>query len=618
MSARRKPAAGAAPQSPRRGSELKIPLREILGVDPCNSRTDEPSAESIEQLARDIAAHGQLSAVLVRGMPGFGYRVLDGGRRWRALCWLEDQGEPQPVISACIFNGDDAAAREHSLAANFQRDGLHPLAEAEQFAELCRLETPARVARAFGVSERYLRQRVRLAGLPEAAKAAWRAGDINLPAAQALAECGDADAVTDLVRNCPDLLDDAQAIRDFLRPKGVLATTAKARFVGLDAYVKAGGYVVEDLFDERVWLTDVALLEKLANQSLSAQGQRICDAEGWGTVYLEEPGDADLAEPDYTDAETQELGGEPSPEREAEIERVAILRAIPQDRRHLYGIYVWINGGALAVLRGFLPFAGRPPQTPPGEASSPVSPPSAGDEVLLSADGPRPDPLPRPEPVEGRPQDAPPQTESFDDLAEAATRQRVARLPIDPALNAAAVERVLTAASRAIGSRVSTNDRASAVLLVAAAVQNTMGMVAIRRLQGPFGANDPLLRGLSRKPLLEAARDAVGFDDATLAHALRMAAASAIALRNDMRQAAAFYAFAKTLFHGLDKNFAEQIDYSALFGEGGEALARAAIRDCVGEAGVAERAHLRGLQLVAEAALLARAKAWIPQDWRGA
>ena len=296
----------AVSQSPARGPELRIPLREILGLDPCNSRVDEPAAAGVEQLARDIAAHGQLAPILVRGMPGLGYRVLAGGRRWRALGWLDDAGFPQPTIAVCMFSGDDEAARAFSLAENIQRENLHPLAEAEQFAALARAESRDAIARAFGYSARQVAQQLALASLPDVAKRAWREGLFDLSAARALA-AGDPEAVIRLIEDEPDLLDDPAAIRHALKPKGVSGKHRDALFVGLDVYVKADGEVLTDLFDDQIWLTDEKKLKSLANQKLSAEGQRILDEEGWGTLYLEEPDDADKAEPDFTDAEQAEL-----------------------------------------------------------------------------------------------------------------------------------------------------------------------------------------------------------------------------------------------------------------------------------------------------------------------
>ncbi|WP_353744671.1 hypothetical protein [Sphingomonas sp. 66-10] len=60
------------------------------------------------------------------------------------------------------------------------------------------------------------------------------------------------------------------------------AADKRALFVGIDAYVAAGGGVMRDLFDEDDggWLTDPALLDRLVGEKLEQEAERIT-AEGW-------------------------------------------------------------------------------------------------------------------------------------------------------------------------------------------------------------------------------------------------------------------------------------------------------------------------------------------------
>src|SRR3546814_5931918 len=76
-------------------------------------------------------------------------------------------------------------------------------------------------------------------------------------------------------------------IRSKLTEQSVRATDKRVRFVGLDAYVAAGGYVLRDLFedDSGGWLQDVALLDRLVDETLKAEGARIGE-EGWKWVAV--------------------------------------------------------------------------------------------------------------------------------------------------------------------------------------------------------------------------------------------------------------------------------------------------------------------------------------------
>jgi ParB family chromosome partitioning protein len=74
-------------------------------------------------------------------------------------------------------------------------------------------------------------------------------------------------------------------IRSKLTEQAVRATDKRVRFVGLDTYVEAGGYVLRDLFedDDGGWLQDVGLLETLVADKLGAEAERV-GMEGWKWV----------------------------------------------------------------------------------------------------------------------------------------------------------------------------------------------------------------------------------------------------------------------------------------------------------------------------------------------
>jgi ParB family chromosome partitioning protein len=76
-------------------------------------------------------------------------------------------------------------------------------------------------------------------------------------------------------------------IRSRLTEDKVRASDKRVRFVTLDAYVAAGGYVLRDLFeaDDGGWLQDVALLDRLVDEKLQAEGARIGE-EGWKWVAV--------------------------------------------------------------------------------------------------------------------------------------------------------------------------------------------------------------------------------------------------------------------------------------------------------------------------------------------
>jgi ParB family chromosome partitioning protein len=133
------------------------------------------------------------------------------------------------------------------------------------------------VAKRFGVTTRFVEQRVRLAELAPVVFAALAAGEITLGVAQAYAVTPDVDRQARVFQSMSRSYygDNPDNVRRALLNGTVKATDAKARFVGRDAYVGAGGRIERDLFGDDAdesWI-DVEIIEQLAAQKLEAAAQ---------------------------------------------------------------------------------------------------------------------------------------------------------------------------------------------------------------------------------------------------------------------------------------------------------------------------------------------------------
>jgi ParB family chromosome partitioning protein len=64
-------------------------------------------------------------------------------------------------------------------------------------------------------------------------------------------------------------------IRRMLTEGAVRASDRRAQFVGLDAYVEAGGAILRDLFqqDDGGWLQDAGLLETMVAEKLAQEAE---------------------------------------------------------------------------------------------------------------------------------------------------------------------------------------------------------------------------------------------------------------------------------------------------------------------------------------------------------
>ena len=245
----------------------------------------------IDTLAANIAAQGLLQNLVVTPLKKAGtFTVKAGGRRLRALQLLIDQGTlPADHTVPVLVISDDDNPIEASLTENFQRVPMNPADECTAFNFLIQKGMTAEdVAKRQGVTTRFVEQRVRLAELAPPVFEALAAGEITLGVAQAYAVTTDVDRQTRVFAQMKTSYygDNPDNIRRAILNGTVKANDAKARFVGRDAYVAAGGRIEGDLFategDEN-WI-DVDLIETLAASKLEAAAAELARDQGLAFV----------------------------------------------------------------------------------------------------------------------------------------------------------------------------------------------------------------------------------------------------------------------------------------------------------------------------------------------
>ena len=251
-----------------------IPLNKLV-PSPRNvrRRTDE---QADLELKADIEARGLLQNLVVTaaGKPRGCFAVEAGERRRRALQSLADEGNLAKNFEVCCLVVEGASVgREASLAENFQRLSMNPADECLAFQQLIEQGADVEgIARRFGLTVRFVEGRLRLAGLAPVVFDALGAGEITLDVAKAYAATPDRERQAwvfeqvgrSYAANHPD------SIRRMMTQATVSAGDRRAKLVGEEAYVAAGGRVERDLFSDEAsarWL-DVALLERLAGEKM--------------------------------------------------------------------------------------------------------------------------------------------------------------------------------------------------------------------------------------------------------------------------------------------------------------------------------------------------------------
>jgi len=246
----------------------------------------------IDEMAASIAAQGLLQNLIVTPLKKAGhYTVKAGGRRLRALQRLIEQGTlPADHEVPVLVLADEANGVGASLTENAQRAAMNPADECEAFNFLIQKMgmSVEEVAIQQAVTARFVEQRVRLAELAPSVFEALAAGEISLGVAQAYAVTADTDRQARVFEQMQHAHYGSQPdnVRRAILNGTVKAHDAKARFVGRDEYVAAGGRIEGDLFateaDEN-WI-DVDLLEDLAARKLETAAADLATAQGYAFV----------------------------------------------------------------------------------------------------------------------------------------------------------------------------------------------------------------------------------------------------------------------------------------------------------------------------------------------
>ncbi|MDB5412978.1 MAG: ParB domain protein nuclease [Rubritepida sp.] len=245
---------------------------------------------SVDELAEDIARRGILQGLTVRpvvdeaGAETGMFEVPAGGRRFRALELLVKQKRLAKIAPVPCVVREGGIAEEDSLAENVQRAPLHPLDQFRAFLTLREKgQAEEEIAATFFVSVNVVKQRLKLASVSPVLLDIYAEDGMTLAQLEAFTVSGDHARQEQVFERLKTSYDkSAYAIRRMLTEGAVRASDKRAQFIGLDAYVGAGGTMLRDLFegDDGGWLRDVAVVDQMVADKLTVESEAIA-AEGW-------------------------------------------------------------------------------------------------------------------------------------------------------------------------------------------------------------------------------------------------------------------------------------------------------------------------------------------------
>ena len=269
-------------------SSRDIPFNKLI-LSKANVRRVKAGV-SIEELAEDIARRTLLTSITVRpvidadGNETGMFEIPAGGRRFRALELLVRQKRLNKTAPVPCVIREDGTPEEDSLAENVQRAPLHPLDQFRAFLALREKgQSEEEIAAAFFVSVAVVKQRLKLASVSPKLLDVYAEDGMTLDQLMAFTVNGDHERQEQVFEQLSQSYSkEPYAIRRMLTEGAVRACDKRVQFVGLDAYVEAGGTILRDLFqgDDGGWLQDAGLVDMLVSEKLREAVEPV-QAEGW-------------------------------------------------------------------------------------------------------------------------------------------------------------------------------------------------------------------------------------------------------------------------------------------------------------------------------------------------
>ena len=264
--------------------EKQTVLVADLRLSPLNPR-QTVSEEEIGILAASIKAVG-----LLQDIGGLetetGIEIVFGGRRMRALQKImTDDDDPNMTVEV-VMAKDESEAVQWAGTENAARTQPHPADEITAYRKSIDMgATEDQIAKAFGVTVRHVKGRLKLAGLASVILEALRSDEITLDVAAAYTLSDDPDKQVELfdtVRNSW-IGGDPREIKARLNEIAIDHDENIARFVTRETYEAAGGRINEDLFGKDVYFLDADLLYQIANEKCQTIKSKF-QSEGWKWV----------------------------------------------------------------------------------------------------------------------------------------------------------------------------------------------------------------------------------------------------------------------------------------------------------------------------------------------
>ena len=271
-------------------NHITLPLKDIsVGK---NIRTDTSNV-NIGDLVESIRSHGLLENLIVQqAAPGAKapFRLVAGFQRVRALRELTKQKHfTREDTFACLVIPDNANAAEVALAENTARTAMHAADQALVFRNLIEKDGMdiTGIASRFNTNERQVRRVLAIANVHKDILADYRARKINYDIVKAFASIKDPKEQLEVYKKIQEhnWSMNPQAIKSFLSNARESIFSNELLFVGIQAYINAGGQIEEDLFADNpkdaLYAINPELIKELIDKKLAGYAEQFNGQWNW-------------------------------------------------------------------------------------------------------------------------------------------------------------------------------------------------------------------------------------------------------------------------------------------------------------------------------------------------
>ena len=271
-------------------NHITLPLKDIaIGK---NIRVDTSNVK-LGDLVESIRSHGLLENLIVQQAAAGAktpFRLVAGFQRVRALRELMKQKHfTRDDTFACLVIPDGANAAEIALAENTARTAMHAADQALVFRNLIEKDGMdiTGIAARFNTNERQVRRALAIANVHKDILKDYRNREINYDIVKAFAGIKDPTEQLTVYRKIQEhnWSMNPQAVKSFLSNARESVFSNELLFVGMQAYIDAGGQIEEDLFADKpkdaLYASNPELIKALIDKKLAGYAEKFNGKWNW-------------------------------------------------------------------------------------------------------------------------------------------------------------------------------------------------------------------------------------------------------------------------------------------------------------------------------------------------